>query len=108
MVRDPLDRTAAVQLRLYVARSTPNSVRAEQNLAAALACLGTEAAAPQLEIIDVFSQAKRAIVDGVVVTPTLVASVPGKRIVLMGDLSDRIHLQQMLEGMAAVEAPSIP
>jgi hypothetical protein len=86
----------AQHLRLYVARSTPNSVRAERNLSVALAGLQEGIFTPMLEIIDVFSQAKRAIDDGVVVTPTLICCAKGKRCILMGDLADHALLQQTL------------
>lgn len=98
-------RAPPVQLRLYIARSTPNSVRAEHNLAAALEGFDAGLVRPDLEIIDVFTQPKRAIVDGVVVTPTLVGSASGRRVVLMGDLADRLHLRQMLEQLSASDGP---
>lgn len=87
------------RLRLYVARSTPNSVRAEHNLAAALAPTCGQDSAPAVEVIDVFLQPKRALTDGVVVTPTLIGTYAGKRIVLMGDLSDQAHLQRVLHDL---------
>ena len=86
-------------LRLYIARSTPNSVRAQHNLSMVLAGLKGSHAAPELEVVDVFSQPKRAITDGVIVTPTLIGQVAGKRIVLMGDLTDQIQLQRALQGL---------
>ena len=91
--------TAAASLRLYVARSTPNSVRAQHNLAAALERLDQDAAVPELEIIDVFLQPKRAIVDGVVVTPTLIGVAATRRMVLMGDLSDEPQLWRTLQDL---------
>jgi circadian clock protein KaiB len=84
---------AAIRLRLYIARSTPNSVRAEQNLSAVLGGLKAVLAAPELEIIDVFLQPKRALIDGVVVTPTLLGFAGEQRIVLIGDLADQIQVQ---------------
>lgn len=99
------DAPAAI-LRLYVARSTPNSVRAEHNLAIVLDRLQDGAARAVLEIIDVFVQPKRAITDGVVVTPTLIGSTPNKRIVLMGDLSDQAHVESVIQDLVAkVEGP---
>jgi circadian clock protein KaiB len=95
---DPRDELV-VRLRLYVARSTPNSARAEYNLLAALANLESKRASSSLEIIDVFSQPKRAITDGVIVTPTLIGSSFDKRVVLMGDLADRARLEGMLQDL---------
>ena len=90
---------AAAHLRLYIARSTPNSIRAEQNLTLALDGLGDELLAPALEIVDVFTKPKRAIVDGVVVTPTLLGFAAGKRFVLMGDLADQALLRRTLQDL---------
>jgi circadian clock protein KaiB len=92
----------AGRLRLYIARSTPNSVRAEHNLSIALAASeGTTP--PELEIIDVFSQPKRAIIDGVVVTPTLIATTSSNRVVLMGDLADQDQLQRTLREFLVID-----
>lgn len=96
----------AVRLRLYVARSTPNSVRAEHNLSAVLDELGDTPGRPSLEIVDVFSEPRRAITDSVVVTPTLIALGAGKRIVLMGDLADRIRLETTIKDLVRGAAPS--
>ena len=84
-------------LRLYIARSTPNSVRAQQNLAIVLETLHERPATLDIETIDVFAQPRRAMVDGVVVTPTLIAVAASRRVVLMGDLADRDHLRRMLQ-----------
>jgi len=46
--------------------------------------------------MDVFSEPKRAITEGVVVTPTLIALGNGKRVVLMGDLTNDVQLTSML------------
>jgi hypothetical protein len=103
----PLDLAAeanTARLRLYVARATPNSVRAQHNLAVALGALqGVNA--PELEIIDVFSQAKRAIIDGVVVTPTLIGTAFSRRVVLMGDLADQDHLKRTLQELLTTDMP---
>jgi circadian clock protein KaiB len=86
-----------VQLSLYIARATPNSVRAEQNLSAVLKSLAAHSAGTTVEIIDVFTQPRRALNDGIVVTPTFVAVSNSRRAVLIGDLSDRDQLQHFLE-----------
>lgn len=92
------------QLRLYIARSTPNSVRAELSLSVVLDELRGEFALPFLEIIDVFSQPKRAITDGVIVTPTLLGLSASKRIVLMGDLADQVQLKRVLQAFLGPHA----
>jgi circadian clock protein KaiB len=103
----PADEPLTASLRLYVARSTPNSVRAASNLTEALANLDGALVQPSLEVIDVFAQPKRAITEGVIVTPTLVGVSAGKRIVLMGDLSDRAHLADALEDLLTQDAHRI-
>jgi circadian clock protein KaiB len=89
-------------LRLYIARSTPNSVRAQQNLATVLEKFqgGQDI---KVETVDVFAQPKRALVDGVVVTPTLIGTSGGKRVVLMGDLADGDHLHRALQSFLSLD-----
>lgn len=73
-------------LRLYVAGNSPNSVRAIANATAI--CAGNPDAGYRLEIVDLLKFPKRALADGVIVTPTLVKlrPLPVQRIV--GNLSD--------------------
>ena len=97
----PPTTKATARLRLYIARSTPNSVRAEHNLAAVLDGFKTRLVPLDLEIIDVFAQPKRAITDGVVATPTLIGLAADRRIVLMGDLADWTQVKGALEGLLA-------
>ncbi|QYE33792.1 MULTISPECIES: circadian clock KaiB family protein [Sphingosinicellaceae] len=87
---------AVLRLRLYVARSTPNSVRAEHNLSLILDGLDLGTTPPELEIIDVFSQPRRAITDGIIVTPTLICQAADKRLFLMGDLTDHAQVRRVL------------
>jgi len=89
------------RIRLYIARATPNSTRAENNLKAALTCIDGAADGLELEIIDVFSEPKRAISDGVIVTPTLIGLKDRQRLTMMGDLSDDGKLKQLLETLTA-------
>jgi circadian clock protein KaiB len=89
------------RIRLYVARATPNSTRAEHNLKAALSCIDDAAKRLALEIIDVFSEPKRAIADGVIVTPTLIGLKDRQRLTMMGDLSDSGKLKLLLEALTA-------
>lgn len=101
MNKPPLVRTAAVApsplgLRLYIARSTPNSVRAEQNLRAALDEFDSHGVRLPLEIVDVFTNPKRALNDGVIVTPTLFGLTPHGRTTMMGDLTDTAKLRVLL------------
>ena len=89
------------RLRLYVARSTPNSVRAEQNLGAVLATLGAKGLNLSLDVIDVFTNGKRAVVDGVIVSPTLVVVHGTQRYMIVGDLSDGSQVRSLLEGLSS-------
>jgi len=87
------------RLRLYIAKSTPNSMRAEHNLATALKELSGEGCTVELEIIDVFSHPKRAVTDGIIVTPTLIGLKNSGRTLIMGDLSNNIQLKLFLENL---------
>jgi hypothetical protein len=86
-------------LRLYIASTTPNSERAKTNLDAALRDFS---AFPgyRVEFIDVLADAKRAVTDNVIVTPTLVALGQKQRLVMIGDLSDSSKLQGLLKAAA--------
>jgi len=87
------------RLRLYVARWTPNSTRAELNILAVLKELDGDGSIFNLEIVDVFTHSKRAIIDGVIVTPTLIGVRGQGRMTMMGDLTDAIKLKFLLESL---------
>lgn len=82
-------------LRLYIASTTPNSERARTNLHTALQKFSP--AECRLEMVDVFTDAKRAIQDNVIVTPTLIVIGQKQRLVMIGDLSDTPKLQGLLK-----------
>lgn len=86
----------ATAFRLYIARATPNSVRAEQNLDAALEALRIAGTPFTLEVIDVFVDAKRAIRDGVIVTPTLIIAQGHSQHTIVGDLTRSEELAAVL------------
>ena len=86
-------------LRLYVASTTPNSERAKSNLDAALRDFSV-VPGYRVELIDVLADAKRAVTDNVIVTPTLVAIGPTRQLIMIGDLSDSHKLQGLLEAAA--------
>lgn len=71
-------------------------MRAEQNLSEALAEPGRENSAFILDVVDVFENGKRAIKDGVIVTPTLVVLRGDQRFTIVGDLSDRSQLHSAI------------
>ncbi len=74
-----------LQLRLYVVGNAPNSVRAIANVRAI--CGVHFADRHDLEIVDLLASPRRALDDGIIVTPTLLklCKPPGR---LIGDLSD--------------------
>jgi hypothetical protein len=90
-----------IHLRLYIAGGTPNSVRAEDNLAAAMVTLGAASDWFILEVIDVFRESRMAMKDGVLVTPTLIAGGPGARTLIVGDLADDKRLSSVLQRLAS-------
>ena len=77
-------------LRLYIAGMGPNSVRAMANARAV--CEEHFASNHELEILDVQWHARRALADGVIVTPTLLKLRPAPVQRIVGDLSDRARV----------------
>ena len=75
-----------VTLRLYVAGRAPNSVMAIANLQAI--CQQYLKGAYKLEIVDVCEQPRRALADGVLVTPSLAKVSPAPSSTIIGNLSD--------------------
>jgi circadian clock protein KaiB len=81
-------------LRLYVAGNAPNSLRAIANVKAL--CDEHFAARHELEIVDLLKDPKRALADGIIVTPTLLklAPLPVQRVI--GNLNDTNQVLQAL------------
>jgi circadian clock protein KaiB len=77
---------ARLVLRLYVAGTAPNSIRAIANARAI--CDEYFAARHTLEIVDLLVEPKRALADGIVVTPTLVKVSPSPMQRVIGNLND--------------------
>lgn len=74
------------RLRLFVAGSSPVSIRAINNLQALLEeHLGGRY---ELEIIDVHQQPDLALTENITAVPMLVKSNPGPRRLFIGDMSD--------------------
>jgi circadian clock protein KaiB len=78
--------TTVVMLRLYVAGKAPNSVKAIANLEAI--CRRYLKGGYKLEIVDVCEHPRRALDDGVVVTPSLAKVSPAPTSTVIGNLSD--------------------
>lgn len=79
-------RTKLLELRLYIAGSAPNSLRAVANVKAL--CDEHFPAAHSLEIVDLMVDPRRALADGILVTPTLIklSPLPVERVI--GNMSD--------------------
>ena len=78
--------TTVVVMRLYIAGSAPNSVKAIANLQAI--CDQHLKNSYRLELIDVCEYPQRALADGVLVTPSLTKVSPGRTANIIGNLSD--------------------
>ncbi len=86
--------TLPLQIRLYVAGDSPNSAKAAANLHALLAEL--ERTPHEVEIVDVLRDPTRGLRDGVLVTPMLVRVAPTPERRILGNLSDRTLLLDVL------------
>jgi circadian clock protein KaiB len=79
--------TTVVVMRLYIANSAPNSIRAIANLDAI--CKEHLKENFRLEIIDVLEYPQRALADGILVTPSLNKVSPSPAMKIVGNLSDK-------------------
>ena len=82
------------KFRLYVAGDAQNSAQAIANLATL--CREYLPDRHEIEVVDVFEDPKRALADGILMTPTLVklGPMPVRRIV--GNLSQIVPVMQVL------------
>ena len=78
--------TTVVVMRLYIAGRAPNSVKAIANLEAI--CRQHLKDSYKLEIVDVCEHPRRALDDGVLVTPSLTKLSPTPGAHVIGNLSD--------------------
>jgi len=78
--------TTVVVMRLYVAGRAPNSVKAIANLEAI--CRQHFKDGYKLEIVDVCEHPRRALDDGILVTPSLAKLSPSPGANIIGNLSD--------------------
>jgi circadian clock protein KaiB len=83
-------------LRLYVAGSAPNSLRAIANTKAI--CDEHFASGYELEIVDMLEHPQRALIDGILVTPTLLKLQPFPVQRVVGNLSDTDRVLLTLTG----------
>ena len=80
-----MSRTSRFKFRLYVAGDTQNSAQARVNLSAI--CRDHLSGQHEVEIVDVLKEPKRALADGIFMTPTLVKLGPAPAQKLVGTLS---------------------
>lgn len=85
----------AIPLLLFVVGDAPRTTVAIENLRRALDDFADQKF--QLEIVDVFENAGRAIADRVLVTPTLLAPSNSRR--LVGDLNEKSQLLYFLQSL---------
>jgi circadian clock protein KaiB len=85
---------AIIKLRLYVAGNSPNSVKAIANLG--VLCRENLPDRHHIEIVDVFREPKRALADGIILTPMLLKLSPSPACQVMGDLSHPTLVLQTL------------
>jgi circadian clock protein KaiB len=85
----------AFKFLLYVAGGTQNSSSAVANLMTV--CRTHLPERHGIEVIDVFREPKRALADGILMTPTLIKLSPGPVRRIIGTLSDTHSLLMFLE-----------
>lgn len=82
---EPETRGSRLALRLYVTRGAANSQRALANLRQI--CEKYYASKVDLDIVDILQDPRRALADGILLTPTLVRLAPPPQVRIVGDLS---------------------
>ena len=83
-----------VLLRLYVAGGAPNSVQAIANLQAI--CKEYLKDGHRLEVVDVLEHPRRAMADGVLVSPSLSRVYPLPGVSIVGNMSDKAKVLNAL------------
>lgn len=92
---------AVFRFRLFVAGDTQNSMAARANLNAL--CRTHLHDGYEIEVVDVFVEPKRALVDGIFMTPTLLKLAPGPVCKIVGTLSNAIPVLQAFGMHAATK-----
>lgn len=82
-------------LRLYVAGTSPRSIRAIAHARAL--CERRLAGCHELTIIDLYQAPERAALDQIVAAPTLLKLAPAPPRAILGDLSDERRLLEALD-----------
>jgi circadian clock protein KaiB len=89
-----MNRDAHFKFRLYVAGDAQNSAQAIANLTAL--CRAHLPDRHEIEVVDVFKEPKRALADGILMTPTLIKLAPSPVRRIIGTLSRTQTVQQAL------------
>ena len=89
-----MSRRALFKFRLYVAGDALNSAQAVANLGAL--CHAHLPQRHEIEVVDVFKEPKRALADGILMTPTLVKLAPSPVRRIVGTLSQAQPVLQAL------------
>ncbi len=89
-----MTQRATYKFRLYLAGDSPNSAKALANLKAL--CHDVLDNRHEIEIVDVLKDPKRALEDGVLLTPLLVKISPGPVRKIVGSLN---HREPVLEAL---------
>jgi len=96
-----MNRRSIFRFRLYVAGGALNSTQAVANLAAL--CRVHLLGRYEIEVVDVFREPKRALADGILMTPTLLKLAPSPLRRIVGTLSQTETVLQAL-GLDALPA----
>ena len=89
-----MSRRVTFKFRIYVAGDALNSAQALANLDAL--CRAYLPGRYEIEVVDVFRQPKRALADGIFMTPTLVKIAPSPLRKIVGTLSQTQPVLQAL------------
>jgi len=89
-----MSRRPVYKFRLFVAADTLNSAQAASNLNAL--CKTHLAGRHEIEVVDVFKDPKRALAEGIRMTPTLLKLSPGPMRRIVGTLADVARVMQTL------------
>ena len=82
-----------IGIRLYVTCGAPNSIMAVNNLDSIIKGLRDRC---NLEIVDILKDPLRALADGILVTPTLVKFSPTPPVSIIGNLSEKTKVIDLL------------
>lgn len=95
-----MSRRVPFKFKLYVAGNAPNSAQALANLTAL--CRAYLQGRHEIEVVDVFREPKRALADGIIMTPTLVRLAPSPTRRIVGTLSQtQLVLQALIPEIPA-------